>query len=181
MKKKMKWLVDILFWVTLVLVVSSAVWFRFSDQTDKSIFGYRIYSVKTNSMKTNKSIGERFKGQSFEKGDLLVVQLKKSSEIKINDVITFVPSGIEDGSVYLTHRVKSKNEEKNTFVTRGDANNMDDPEISGKQIIGVVKFAIPFVGTFLVMIQENPYLALGLTVALLLSLSLISKFFFSKA
>ena len=181
MKKKILWVLNILFWIVLLGIVASAVWFRFNDQTDKSLFGYRIYTVKTNSMRTDKSLGERFKGEAFEKGDLLIVKMTEPSKVEVNDVVTFVPSGIEDGSVYLTHRVVKKEAEKKTFITRGDANNMDDPEIADKQIIGVVVGAVPVIGRLLTSVQENPYLAIGLAVIFLLLLSIISKYFFSKA
>lgn len=181
MKKKIVGILNALFWIVLLLIVLSAVWFRFSDKTDKSLFGYRIYTVKTNSMKTDKSLSERLKGETFEKGDLVIVKLEKPSSIEVNDVVTFVPNGIEDGSVYLTHRVVEKNEDNETFITRGDANNMDDPEITGKQVIGVVTLAIPFIGRILNAIQENPYLAIGLAVIFILFVTITSKYFFSKA
>ncbi|MGM0110196.1 signal peptidase I [Enterococcus sp. DIV0187] len=181
MKSKGIKIVNIFFWFFLLLIIVLAIWFRFSDKTDKSLFGYRIYSVKTNSMKTDKSMSDRFKGESFEKGDLLFVKLRKPSSIKVNDVVTFVPNGIEDNSIYLTHRVIKKDAEKDTVVTRGDANNMDDPEISNRQIIGIVSFVVPMAGKLLTAIQENPLIAIGLAVIFILLLSIISKFFFSKA
>lgn len=181
MKKKMLWLLNSLFWLLLVLILVFAVWFRVSDKTDKSLFGYRIYTVKTNSMKTDSSLSERFKGEAFEKGDLLAVKLKDPALVEVNDVVTFVLSGIEDGSVYLTHRVMEKNTEDLTFITRGDANNMDDPQIEGKQIIGTVVFSVPYAGKPLKAIQDNPYLAIGLAVFFILFLNIITKFFFNKA
>ncbi|MBO0454487.1 MULTISPECIES: signal peptidase I [Enterococcus] len=181
MRKRILWILNSLFWVLLLLIVASAAWFRFDDKTDKSIFGYRFYTVKTNSMKTDKSIKKRFEGETFEKGDLLIVKIITPSKVEVDDVVTFVPSGIEDGSIYLTHRVVSMNKEKKTLVTRGDANNMDDPEISAQQIIGIVNFAIPFIGTLLAIIQGSPYLSIGIAIAVILLFSLISKYFFSKA
>ncbi|GCF93875.1 hypothetical protein NRIC_17660 [Enterococcus florum] len=179
MKKKVYWFFNLIFWVLLIAIVGAAVMFRFSDKTDKSLFGYRIYTVATNSMNTEAPLSERFKGQSFEKGDVIVVKIKKAKDIVVDDVVTFVPTGIEDGSVYLTHRVVSVDEKKDTFITRGDANNMDDPEISGKQIIGTVQFATPFVGRLLEFIRDNLVLSIGVGAVFLLSIGMIQRKFFT--
>lgn len=161
MRKKANKLLSVIFWAVLIVVLLGAILFRISDRKDKSLFGYRIYTIETNSMKTDKSISDRFKGESFERGDLIVVKLNSPESIKVGDIITFVPTGVDDGTIYLTHRVVQKNDKTKQFITKGDANNKNDPEISGKQIIGIVQCAIPFVGRMIEAIKNAPIVTIG--------------------
>ena len=79
-------------------------------------------------------------------GDLLFVVERDSYEI--GDVVVY-----QDGSMTVTHRIVRFTE--TGVITRGDANNTDDAEITIAQIKGEVVFAIPLVG-FAVNIIKTP-------------------------
>lgn len=59
---------------------------------------------------------------------------------EINDVITYK---VNDGSL-VTHRVVRVDD--GNIVTKGDANETEDPAIQNDQVIGTVVFSIPFIG-----------------------------------
>ena len=79
-----------------------------------------IYKVETGSMEDN-----------IHAGDYILI-LKKSN-YKKGDVVTYTANGY-----YVTHRIVKENDDK--VITKGDANNKEDEEISKKEIIGKVIF-----------------------------------------
>lgn len=102
-----------------------------------SFFGYSLFEVQTGSMKNEINIG-----------DWIVV--KYTDDIKLNDVVTF-----KKGKNFITHRVVEAY--KNTYVTKGDANNTKDDAISKKQIVGKVVKVLPHFG-FVKKTLFNPFI-----------------------
>lgn len=68
------------------------------------------------------------------------------SEVQIGDVVTFQP--VSDDPALITHRVvgKSFGSSGTLFITRGDANGADDEPIEPEQIMGKVRYSVPYVG-----------------------------------
>ena len=91
-----------------------------------SFFGYSLFEVQTGSMKNEINIG-----------DWIIV--KYTDDISLNDVVTY-----KKGKNFITHRVVEAY--KNTYVTKGDANNTKDDAISKKQIVGKVVKVLPHFG-----------------------------------
>ena len=71
--------------------------------------------------------------------DLIIVKITKN--VDVDDVITF-----EEGDILVTHRVVTKNGQG--FITKGDANNEKDKQITSEQIVGKVVRVLPNVGTW---------------------------------
>ena len=68
---------------------------------------------------------------------------------EVGDIITY-----RVGESKITHRVIRK--ERQGYVTKGDANNMEDPSpVAETQIIGKVIFAVPFLGYAAVFIRQK--------------------------
>ena len=68
---------------------------------------------------------------------------------KVGDIITYWL-----GETKITHRVIRK--EQQGYITKGDANNMEDPSpVAKTQIIGKVIFAVPFLGYAAVFIRQK--------------------------
>ena len=74
---------------------------------------------------------------------LVFVQKVDPKEIAEGDIITFVMN--EEG-IPATHRVIRTDTASRTFVTKGDANNTEDPPVIWDNLIGKVKFKIPGIG-----------------------------------
>ena len=157
------------FYLFCIAIVAGAATFTFSRDPRKSYLGYRLYMVKTPSMTPQKD------GPSggFYAGDLIVVKLVKPETLKEGDIITFVPNKNNPNS-FLTHRlveIKNKmtedpDEEPGLyFVTRGDANDSDDPPISADIVIGKKILSVRKVGQVLQYVQDNLVLSLVFTIS----------------
>ena len=92
----------------------------------KSFFGFSIFEIKTGSM-----------GKAIAMGDWILV--KNTKKVDLNDIVTY-----EENGNFITHRVVQKY--KDSFVTKGDANNRADSPISQEQIVGKVVRVLPKLG-----------------------------------
>ena len=104
-----------------------------------SVFGYSALTVKTGSM-----------SGTIEIGDLIII--KDTGDYEIGDIVTFLQNG---DSVPTTHRIIGM-DEKGAFITRGDANNVQDALPVCKDIIlGEVVKVLPEVGLFAEWVQSR--------------------------
>lgn len=153
-----------------ICIVIAAVLFAASKSPNKSIFGYRYYTVLTPSMEPTYSVG-----------DVVIVKLANADEIEKGDVITFNPSN--DSDAYLTHRVTEKLTDYEgsgvtCFKTKGDANDTEDSFlIDSSRVIGTVSAGIPKVGYVIRFVQMRWYIVLPLAVMLLALLKLLKIYF----
>lgn len=115
-----------------------------------SFFGYKSFTVLSNSMQP-----------SFSAGDMVFVKDKPTSEIAVNDVITFK----ETDQKLITHRVVGQT--KQGFVTKGDNNNVEDEEIvKPDDVVGTHAFTIPKAG-YVSKFVSSP---MGITLLILIPL-----------
>src|SRR5690606_13199376 len=101
-----------------------------------TLAGHQMYIVLSGSM-----------SPAFDAGSLVFVKPVAAGEIQVGEIVTFRNPG--DGEVVVTHRVVSVEEtdEGIAFKTKGDANNIEDPELlPAGNVIGIVKFALPYMG-----------------------------------
>ena len=82
-------------------------------------------------------------------GDIVVTEYSKPSNINRNDIITFKQPSEFDKDRYVTHRVVNITKIYNVtyFQTKGEANDNPDVKlVSETDLIGRVKFVIPYLG-----------------------------------
>lgn len=113
------------------------------------LFGFEVYTVISGSMRP-----------TFREGDLIYVKHVEFSEIHIGDPITFQ---INENHDLATHRVMHIDKENMRFVTKGDANEIEDSPVHYNNVVGVAKFSIPLLGYVSDFIQHNNY---GLVIAI---------------
>lgn len=153
-----------------IFIVIAAVLFAASKSPNKSMFGFRYYTVLTDSMVPE-----------FSSGDMVFVKVSDAKGIKTGDVITFNPSSGSDA--YLTHRVTEKitnyqGTGVTCFRTKGDANNADDSFIIDEdRVIGKVQFHVPKLGVIVRFVQLRWYFILPL-IALLFVFFRMMKYYF---
>lgn len=82
------------------------------------ILGYTYFEVSTGSMMPE-----------LEIGDLIIVKI--TDDVKADDVITY-----KSENNFITHRIISIDNEM--IITKGDANNTPDQEISKNSVVGKV-------------------------------------------
>lgn len=99
------------------------------------LFGYHIYGILTESMEPQ-----------YPAGSAVYVKEAAFNEIKTGDPITFHMG--TDTRLVATHRVVVKDEEKQQFRTKGDANESEDTTpVDFSRVIGKVVFSIPVLGS----------------------------------
>ena len=137
MKKVIVKILDILkmiVFVVLLLFVVATVYQKIFPN-NPSVFGFRTYSIITDSM-----------SPKLKKGDVILVKVKKVSDYKVNDIITF--KGMEDQlkDKIVTHQIVAitKENNKRIFYTKGLQNISEDPAVYEEQILGkyIYKFRI---------------------------------------
>lgn len=137
MKKVMMKILNILKIIILVLLVLFVIATAYQKiiPNNPSIFGFRTFSIITNSM-----------SPILKRGDVILVKEYQISEYKVGDIITFKGMGGELDGKIVTHELVSRSKEdgKNIFYTKGKKNSSLDPAVYEEQILGkyVYKFKI---------------------------------------
>ena len=142
MAKICKIILNIIF-VLLIIVLGVYVFFRFTNKVE-------IYNVKTGSMEDNIHVGD-------------YILIFKKSDYTIGDVVTY-----KKDNYYITHRIVKDNNDGN-YITKGDANNVEDEMINEKDIVGKVMIS----GGILNIIVNYKYVL----VAFFFALYLLSCYF----
>ena len=105
------------------------------------LFGINEFNVLTGSMTP-----------TYPVGTLVFVQGKDPYSIRAGEVVSVV---MNDDLDILTHRVVKNNYDEKTLTTRGDANNSDDAPVLYDNVVGVVCFSIPYVGSVVDYFTNN--------------------------
>lgn len=135
------------------------------DRSDRSIFGYRMMVVLSDSMSAT----------DFNAGDLIFVKKTDPKELKEGDVISYISQSPENYGATVTHKIRKEatDEEGNPgFITYGTTTGIDDPQIvTWQYILGKYQAKLPGVGIFFSFLKTVPgYLLLILLPFLILIL-----------
>ncbi len=105
--------------------------------------GGELLAIRTGSM-----------APSMEPGDLLISRDVDPRTVRRGDVITFrVPSA---DNTLVTHRVTKVSDNGDTFSTKGDANDTEDPfTTKARDVLGTRWFSIPKVGRTMVFLSTG--------------------------
>lgn len=146
MKKQIRKIVlNIVFYLvmTFFIFISFIVLKSYKTGEQAEILGYKFYVVLTGSMVP-----------TINPGDLIIVKDVPTNEIEVNDIITFSSERISD---VTTHRVKEiLSKDKLQFVTKGDANNTEDPApIKETLVQGKVVKCISKIGNIMKWMKEH--------------------------
>lgn len=115
-----------IFGIILLISIYNNVQIKILGNEYSSFFGYSMFEVQTGSM-----------ADTINPGDWIVVKTTKN--VKLDDIITYSQEG-----EFITHRVVEAY--KDTYVTKGDANNSKDDAIHKEQIVGKVEKILPGLG-----------------------------------
>lgn len=126
--------------VMIIIVMVTYVTFIIAQRVsgNKSIFGYRIFTVATGSMIPD-----------YDINDVLAIKKVNSNDLKIGDDITYLGKKLDVNGKIVTHRIidiKTENGVKE-FITKGVNSAAEDPAITDNQIYGKVLGKIPVVTT----------------------------------
>jgi len=170
-KKKLFNIIEtIVLYILSAIVIVGAVLFAVNTSPNKSIFGYRYYTVLTESMSPNYNVG-----------DVVIVHIEDADTISVGDVITFNPSS--DSEAYLTHRVTEKlqnyeNSGVTCFKTKGDANSDEDGFlIDERRVVGRVTAGIPKIGYIIRFIQLRWYFTAAIVIMVIVLIKMLKAYF----
>ena len=119
-----------------------------------NFFGYTVFEVSTGSMAKTLNIYD-------------VILVKITKEVEVNDIITY-----KNNDELITHRIMEINENK--IITKGDANNTEDKEITTDVVIGKVISVYPKLGVWAKVFTE-PNVLISVFITLILIGLAISK------
>ncbi len=147
-------IVIFIFGIILLISIYNNVQTKILKNSYSSFFGYTVFGVQTGSM-----------ADAINAGDWIIV--KKQDNFKTKDIVTYV----QDGE-FITHRIVESY--KNTYITKGDANNTKDSPINKEQIVGKVVKILP---NFEILRKTlfNPIVLLFLMITLYLAIILFRK------
>lgn len=134
--KAIKIIWNIIYTLLFLIVVLMLVVVVMQRVTDNSITigGIRMFTVATGSMKP-----------VYEVGDVLISKEISPEEIKVGDDIVYRGEKSSFRGKIITHRVISieKQEDGNyKIITKGTANQQEDPEISQTQVYGKIIYKV---------------------------------------
>ena len=162
-KSKLRKSVSIIEYVIIFLVifVNAVLIIESLNNPNKtpSFFGKKAFVIISGSMIPEIQIGD-------------VVIVDETDNVKVGDIIAF-----RRESTVIVHRiVKEMNVKENVmYQTKGDNNNVEDPElVEVSSIEGVCVGKIPYIGKILMWLYNNLILVIGIIIVLL-----VVKYFFS--
>ncbi len=108
------------------------------------VAGYQMYIVLSGSM-----------SPEFDTGSLAFVRETDTNQLVVGDIITYRSHA--DSDSLTTHRIVEIRRNGDTrFVTRGDANNVNDPTpVPVENVVGRVTGSVPYVGYLLDFVQTR--------------------------
>lgn len=140
-------IIYILFFITVILMLVVVVMQR-ATNNNITIGGIRIFSVATGSMIP-----------VYEVGDMLISKEVEPEEIRVGDDIVYLGKKGSFNGKTVTHRVQSierKEDGNYKIITKGVANNVEDPEIDQTQVYGKIICKV-HVLSFLGKLTRNTY------------------------
>lgn len=137
--KKVK---SILFVILTLALVALLVGFFISKifGNAPTLLGYRLLRVSSSSMSPELEVGDI----------ILSKEVKDASILKVGDVVTYKGETGSYSGKLITHEVVNApyyKGDKLFLVTKGVANERDDPEISAESVVGKTVCVVPLLGT----------------------------------
>lgn len=146
-KKVLVWLLVLLAVFMMIFTVISV---RTFNQNDRSLFGYKMFIVNTDSMSAT----------DFSAGDLVFVKDVDPATLQEGDIITFVSQNSGSMGEIITHKIRKLTTDASGnpgFVTYGTTTNSDDETIvTYGFVLGQYQRHLPKVGTFFNFLKSTP-------------------------
>lgn len=146
----------------LVIIVKGSL----NPEEIPTVMGYAPMAVVTNSMNTGEP-------DAIRAGDMVITKQADPDTLEVGDVIMF-----KNNQTAIIHRIVGYNEETDTFVTKGDANDTEDLDpVAKKNIIGKFMQRVPKVGDF-ILFSRTPLgmlICIGIPILLFLGYDFVAK------
>lgn len=145
---------DIIVWfvmaVAVIMMVFTIVSVSTFDRADRSLFGYKVFVVMSDSMSAT----------DFDAGDLIFVKETDPAELKPGDIVSYLSTNTENYGAVVTHKIRRLTTDDNGnpgFVTYGTTTDTDDANVvTYDNIIGQYKAKLPGIGRFFRFLKTTP-------------------------
>ncbi len=155
MKKVLNIIKSIFTWLIVVLAVCMMIFTIVSvntfDRNDRSIFGYKAFIVRSDSMSKT----------DFNSGDVILSkEVDDPSTLKVGDIITFQSTNTDSYGKVVTHKIRELTEDAEghpgfiTYGTTTDAN--DEKIVTYDFVLGQYKMRLPGLGYFFQFLKTTP-------------------------
>ena len=136
MPKALKIIGNIIYYIffAFVTVILLLILVQRFSKNEVAIGGYRVFNVITESMVPE-----------YEVGDVIISEEVEAKNIELGDDVVYLGKEAPFKDLTVTHRVVDLNENEDgsySFITRGIANNVDDPIIEESQIYGRIIYKV---------------------------------------
>lgn len=166
MKKAFDIIKNILVWLIVVLAACMAVFTMVSvstfDQNHRSLFGYKAFIVRSDSMRAT----------DFGAGDVIFVKEVDPSTLKEGDIIAYLSQNSSNYGETVTHKIRklvTDADGEPGFITYGTTTDIDDETVvTYPYVLGRYTGNIPKVGSFFSFLKTMPGYILCILVPFLL-------------
>lgn len=154
MKKALHILKNILVWLVVAIAVLMMVFTVVSvttfDRNDRSLFGYKAFIVKSDSMKAT----------DFAAGDLILSKEVDPATLQVGDIISFQSTNTENYGEVVTHKIRELTTAEDGspgFITYGTTTGTNDESIvTYSLVLGKYRTKLPGVGRFFGFLKTTP-------------------------
>ena len=155
-KEKSGFISDFLFMFVLTVFVLLTL-----IMLSTKLFGYQMLTVDSGSMEPN-----------FPVDSLIFVKTVDLSELQTDDVITFT---VDEKGTLVTHRIVAVLKDERSFITKGDANNTNDPNtVPYDNVVGKAELCLPKIGAvFRALTAEKNRVYVYIVIGILIGLTVM--------
>ena len=118
------------------------------DQNERSIFGYKFFVVRSDSMAAT----------DFKAGDIIISKVVDTTTLKEGDIITFISEGSENYGETVTHKIRKVTTDAYgsvAFVTYGTTTDKNDDALA-TYVLGKYVGKLPNLGAFFMFLKTTP-------------------------
>lgn len=152
MKKTFNIVKNVVIWLIFAIAVAMMIFTIISvntfDQNNRSLFGYKAFTVRTDSMKAT----------DFDAGDLVFVKSVDPTTLNEGDIIAFTSQDDEYYGETITHKIRAKTTDANgndAFITYGTTSGDDDKvPVAHAFVLGKYVGKIPNIGAFFLFLKQ---------------------------
>lgn len=152
MKKTLNIVKNVIVWLIFAIAVAMMIFTIISvntfDQNNRTLFGYKIFTVRSDSMKAT----------DFDAGDIVLIKTVDPSTLKEGDIIAFTSQDEEFYGETVTHKIRSKTVDANgneAFITYGTTTgDNDETPVPYAFVLGKYVGKIPNIGKFFLFLKQ---------------------------
>ena len=165
-KKTLNTVSAVLVWILVVVTVGIMIFTLVSvntlDQASRSLFGYKFFIVRSDSMSAT----------DFKSGDIIFVKFVDPNILKAGDVIAFTSQNSDNFGETVTHKIReisTGDYGEPVFITYGTTTNINDEvPVTYPYVLGKYVGKIPNLGSFFQFLKTTPGYILCILVPFLL-------------